>query len=295
LDPAYRRVPRSVNGAIVTEPSPPRIAWAAAGSARIRLALALAVLVLASTHQGVAQPAGAPTGTWVLTRNTATLVAQADPDLARLLFDRPGAWVLGGWSGASLAMSWSSDTSFAQSVARGSIPAGVTAVMYDPEGWAPTPGWERRDPAQSMKAFAELAHREGYLVILTPHPNLTTEAGAVCGRRPGEPMEDAYLRCRIPAIAGRFADILDVQAQYLETDPMRYARIVDGAAYQARTANPNVVVLSQLSTTFTADPLALYRAWSAVHASVDGTYMGIPAGLRAEVAVAFLRMVSGGA
>src|SRR5262249_30894154 len=159
--------------------------------------------------------------------------------------DRPGTWVLSGWSGASLALSWSSYSSFAQSVARGSIPAGVTAVMYDPEGWAATPAWERRDPAQSMKAFAQLAHRHGYLVILTPHPTLTTEPGAVCGRGPGEPMEDAYLRCRIPAIAGRYADVLDVQAQFLETDPARYARIVEAAAFQARAANPDVQVLSQ--------------------------------------------------
>ena len=280
----------------MTEPSPshggPRTGR---GRARVRLGMALALLVLASTHPGVAEPVGAPTGTWVLTRNTATLVAQADPDLAHRLFDRPGTWVLSGWSGASLALSWSSYTSFAQSVARGSIPAGVTAVMYDPEGWAATPPWERRDPARSMKAFAQLAHRHGYLVILTPHPNLTTESGAACGRRNDETMEDAYLRCRIPAIAGRYADVLDVQAQYLETDPARYARVVQAAAYQARTANPDVVVVSQLSTTFTADPLALYRAWSAVRTMVDGTYMGIPAGLRTEVAVAFLRMVAAGA
>lgn len=278
----------------MTEPSPSRSLPPPRIGAWVRLVLALALLVALSSNAGVAQPVGTPPGTWVLTRNTATLVAHADPGLARRLFDRPGAWVVSGWSGASLAMSWSSFTTFEEAVASGSIPAGVTAVMYDPEGWAATPSSERRDPVASMKAFAELAHRHGYLVILTPHPNLTTEPGAVCGRQADESMEDAYLRCRIPAIAGRYADILDVQAQFLETDPGRYARIVAEAAYQARAANPDVVVVSQLSTTFTADPWALYRAWSAVHGSVEGTYMGIPGGLRAGVAVAFLQMTAAG-
>ncbi len=284
----------------MTSASPQRISPARRGWTPARLGLALALLTLLSATPGAAGtvgasgiPRGAWSGSWVLTRNSVTLVAHADPALALRLFDRPDAWVLSGWGGASSAMSWPSFSSFAEAVAHGTIPAGVRAVMYDPEGWAVTPTSERQDPGASMKAFSELAHAQGYVVILTPHPDLTTVPGAVCLRRQDESMEDAYLRCRIPSIAGRYADILDVQAQFLEADPGRYARVVGVASRQARAANPDVVVVSQLSTTFAADPGVLYRASSAVRGLVDGHYLGMPNGFRAEVAMQFLRMVDG--
>lgn len=104
-------------------------------------------------------------------------------------------------------------------------------------------------------------------------------------------MEDAFLRCRLPAVAARFADILDVQAQYLEADPSRYMWVVRLAAQQARAANPRIVVVSHLSTTFAPNAGVLFAAWSGVHDVVDGHYLGMPDGLRSDVAVDFLRMV----
>jgi hypothetical protein len=275
----------------VTEPSPHLGTLAARGRAVLRFGMAILLLVLLSLTPGVAQTAGAPPGTWLLTRNTVGLIAAADPGLASRFFATPDSTVLGGWPGATSAMSWPSYSSFAAAVAMGTIPRGIGAVMYDPEGWAATPRWERQDPVSYMKAFSELAHDHGYAVILTPHPNLTTVPGAACPLNDGEAMEDAYLRCRIPAVASRFADILDVQAQFLETDTGRYAWVVDLATRQARAANPNIIVVSQLSTTFTPSASVLFSAWRAVQDVVDGHYLSIPDGFRADVAVGFLRMV----
>ena len=105
----------------MTEPSLHR-SLAARSRSVLRVGLALALLFLLSLSPGVAQTVGAPPGDWVLTRHTVGLIAAADPALAT-----------------------------------GAIPAGTGAVMYDPEGWAATPRWEREDPAEYMKAFSELA------------------------------------------------------------------------------------------------------------------------------------------
>ena len=276
----------------MSEPSPHR-SLAARSRSVLRIGLALALLFLLSLSPSVAQTVGAPPGDWVLTRHTVGLIAAADPALAERFFATPQTSVLGGWGGAVPAVSWPSYSSFAAAVATGAIPAGTGAVMYDPEGWAATPRWEREDPAEYMKAFSELAHSLGYAVILTPHPNLTTEPGAVCPIHGGESMEDAYLRCRIPAIAARFADTLDIQAQFLETDPARYAEVVRIATQQARAVNPDIVVVSHLSTTFAPNPTVLFSAWSAVQDIVDGHYLSVPDASRADVALGFLRMVDG--
>jgi hypothetical protein len=278
-------------GATVTKPSPYLATLAANGSVLLRVGLALILLSMLSLSPSVAETAGAPPGSWLLTRNTAMLMAQADPSVAERFFGTGESTVLGGWSGAGVAKSWPSYASFATDVATGHIPASIRVVMYDPEGWAATPLRERQDPARYMRAFSELAHRHGYAVILTPHPNLTTVPGSVCQEQPGESMEAAYLRCRIPGIAARYADTLDVQAQILEGDPGRYAEVVDLATRQARDANPHIVVVSQLSTTFSSNAGVLFSAWSAVQGVVDGHYLGVPGGFRADVALEFLQMV----
>ena len=165
-------------------------------------------------------------------------------------------------------------------------------MLYDPEGWLATPAAERRAPIPAMLAFGALARSHGYLPVITPHPSLMAVHGAVCGTFDGESLETAYLRCGIQAIAARAADIVEVQAQYLETDPDAYEAFV-AAAGQARQANPNVLVLSGISTTFTEDPRVLEAAWRSVHGVVDGHYLNVPQGLRPSVAIAFARSVLG--
>src|SRR6185312_2609072 len=105
--------------------------------------------------------------------------------------------------------------------------------------------------------FGALARANGYLPVITPHPSLMAVHGAVCGAIAGESLEVAYLRCGIQGAAALAADIVEVQAQFLEADPDAYGRFVTDAAAQARLANPGVQVISGISTIFTEDPQVL--------------------------------------
>jgi hypothetical protein len=164
-------------------------------------------------------------------------------------------------------------------------------VLYDPEGWLATPPMERRSPILAMLAFGALARAKGYLPVITPHPSLMQVHGATCAEMAGETIEAAYLRCGIQAAAARAADIVEVQAQFLETDPDAYERFVSDAAAQARLANPGVQVISGISTSFTEDPQVLFTAWRSVRGVVDGHYLNVPNGLRPTVAIALARDV----
>jgi hypothetical protein len=128
-------------------------------------------------------------------------------------------------------------------------------------------------------------------VVITPHPSLAEVNGAPCTATEGETVEDAFLRCGLQGQAARYADVVEIQAQFLEWDPVRYRVVVETAAAQARAANPNVVVIAGLSTRYAADPDVMYEAWDAVRDVVDGHYLAMPDHIRPEVAVDFLTMV----
>jgi hypothetical protein len=228
---------------------------------------------------------------WIGTATTRGTLARIDPDAAAGLLSAPQSIALGEPIGAPVALSWSSERRFARDVADGAIPPSVRIVLYDPEGWLATPPAERRAPVPAMLAFGTLARANGYLPVITPHPSLVQVHGAACAQMAGETIEAAYLRCGIQAAAARAADIVEVQAQFLETDPDAYERFVSDAATQARLANPGVQVISGISTTFTDDPQVLLAAWRSVRGVVDGHYLNVPNGLRPTVAVAFARAV----
>jgi hypothetical protein len=234
---------------------------------------------------------GVSTQIWIGTATTRGTLARIDPDAAAGLLGAPQSITLGEPIGAPLALSWSSERRFARDVVDRSIPSSVRIVLYDPEGWLATPPAERRAPIPAMLAFGALARANGYLPVITPHPSLMQVHGATCAQMSGETLEVAYLRCGIQAAAARAADIVEVQAQFLETDPDAYEAFVTAAAAQARWANPGVQVISGISTTFTEDPQVLLAAWRSVRGVVDGHYLNVPNGVRPTVAVAFARAV----
>jgi hypothetical protein len=269
----------------------------AAASPRLRLALVLFVTIAVVSVSAV-RASGRPTfrdeppfgELWIGTANTASVLGDVDPEMSRLFLGGRSSVLLG--AETPTAMAWASQAAFADDLEAGRIPSSVRVVLYDPEGWEATPPAERRDPATAMRAFGELARANGFLAIIAPHPGLVAVPRAACGILDGDSTEDAYLRCGIQADAARYADVVEVQAQYLETDPAAYRRFVAAAAEQARRANPSVQVLSGISTTFTADPRVLYAAWRSVLDVVDGHYLNGPDGFRPGVAVAFLRLVA---
>jgi hypothetical protein len=287
---------------------PPRGRWFPEGLARLQhgrgLRAAASALALFAIVVTVVQPPGAegargtPRGmaphaqVWVGTRATAEILATIDEETTSAFIGSSTAFAIGGWGEAAIqTRAWASAERFAADVAAGSIAAGVRAVMYDPEHWVWTPIEEQRDPVAAMRSFGHLAHRHGYLVVITPHPNLVAVPRGACVAGPAEPIEAAFLGCRIQAAAARYADIVEIQGQHLESDVAAYRGFVTAAARQSRAANPDVTVLSGLSTTFTDDPEVLFQAWRSVFGVVDGHYLNVPHGYRPETAVAFLRMV----
>ncbi len=253
--------------------------------------LLLVCLATTYAHANRTGRAGAATQIWIGTATTRGTLARIDPGVAAGLLGAPRSITLGEPIGAPVALSWSSERRFAREVAERTVPPSVRVVLYDPEGWLATPPAEQRAPIPAMLAFGALARANGYLPVITPHPSLMAVHGAVCGAIAGESLEVAYLRCGIQGAAARAADIVEVQAQFLETDPDAYGRFVTDAAAQARLANPGVQVISGISTMFTEDPQVLLAAWRSVRGVVDGHYLNVPQGIRANVAVAFARDV----
>ena len=263
---------------------------------RIRAGLVAAAIALTALLTA-AVPAASPAPAherqiWMATSTTVGRLAAFDQGIARTFFDEPTAFALGGWGTSVPSMAWASEAAFARDLRAGVIPADVRAVMYDPEYWTATPLAEQRDPVGAMRRFAALAKAHGYLVILTPHPNLTAVPEGTCVHQPDETIQAAFLRCRLAAAAAGLADVVEIQGQFLEADPAAYRAFVSRAAVQARAVHHDVRVIAGLSTNFTADPGVLFDAWAAVRDVVDGQYLAVPEGIRPGVGVGFLRLVA---
>jgi hypothetical protein len=257
----------------------------------------LAAVVAATALPGVMRhplPSTPPLGQiWIATTPTLAHLRAFDPDASALFFDRSSSFVLGGAGTAAVAArAWSDEAAFEADLASGAIPPQVRYVMYDPEGWASTPRGERRHPIAAMRAFARAAGSAGYGVIITPHPNLVEVRHAACGAGPNEKESAAYVRCGIGAVAARVADVVEIQAQWLEWDPPAYRAFVEAAADQARDANPGVVVLAGLSTRYASGPGDLLDAWDSASDIVDGHYLAVPQGISPQIAASFLRMLA---
>jgi hypothetical protein len=231
---------------------------------------------------------------WVTVKASIAAIHEVDPRVAGQFFGAPTSIALGGWPGSTTGQSWASFAKFAADVKAGAVPTGVRAAMYDPEGWEATPLDERRDPVTYIRRFAVLARRCGYFVIVTPHPGLVEVEGAKHGKAPGENREQAFLRSPITHEAARYADACEVQAQRHQRDPALYRELVSEATAQARSANPDVLVLSGLSTHpgYEATPTMLYTAWESVRDVVDGHYLSLARLRHPEAAAAFLRLVA---
>lgn len=227
---------------------------------------------------------------WVVVTGTIRAIAAIDPDVASRVLGTTDTVALGGWPGATNGQAWGSSEQFAIDVANGAIPDDVRVVMYDPEGWERTPPAERLDPIGSIEAFGGLARSEGYAIIVTPHANLVDVPGSPHGPRGDESREDAYLRSGIVEAAAANADAVETQAQRMQNDPKVYRTFVADTARLARGVNPDVQVLSGLSTHpgYPATVDMLTDAWASVRDVVDGHYLSLAKLRLVEVAAAFL-------
>ena len=162
--------------------------------------------------------------------------------------------------------------------------------MYDPEHWDATPLAERLDPRASIRSFGELARSLSYTVLITPHPNLVSVPGSPHAPTGGETRESAYLRSGIVEVAAANADVIETQAQTLQREPDRYRAFVAETVRLARAVEPDVQVLSGLSTHpgYPATLAMLRDARASVRDLVDGHYLSLARLRWTEVAAAFL-------
>ena len=169
---------------------------------------------------------------------------------------------------------FSSYREFERAVSNGAIDSRVKAVLYDNEAWQFTPGEEQDNFADYVQRFAELAHKHGYIVIVTPAINLATKQQGA-----GERRFDTFLRLNIPAAAAKYADVFEIQAQGSQSPANVYARYLKEAADQARAANPKVLVFGGLSTNPSGHKVTSATILSAINATrdiVDGYWFNVP-------------------
>lgn len=215
-------------------------------------------------------------------------IREDDPALADYHFDRRGAYAIGNEFGrqnqvpsgylATPTLKYESYRRFHADVLNHRIVRAIRVVIYDPENWPNTPYLEKRNPNRYLRLFARFARAHGYYAITSPGRDLVTVPYALCRRRSGESMGSAFLRCRIPAAGARYANAFKVQAQVYEDDPAAYRSFVFRCRRQARAANLNVVVLSNLATSpanYIATADMLWAAHEAVHDLVAGHQLNI--------------------
>jgi len=124
------------------------------------------------------------------------------------------------------------------------MPAGVKAVMYDPENWSFTPAAQQQNPAHYEQLAAEVAHAHGLELIAAPAVNLATESGG--GQSTSK--YDQYIANSYAAAAAKYADVYEIQAQGLEGNTAEYSQFLAKAIAQAKAANPDITIFAGLST-----------------------------------------------
>jgi hypothetical protein len=253
--------------------------------ATIGFALLAAVLVfagLSSARPAAVAAPGAARMDWAMARSSLEHLIAAAPAEARAAFDSPQTLIQNdpplsrdpsppGWR-SSRTERWASFGAFRRAVAAGAVPAMVQYVHYDNEDWSQTPPGEQLRPAFFERRFCNLAHANGWGCLTGPGQDL-------CGVI-GHPAHETYAQCYLgedlAGKAARYADVLDIQAQALEPRGSRvYGNFIRRAAAQARRANPDVVVLANITASpegSEIDAEKMYRCAEAALPSVSGFY-----------------------
>jgi hypothetical protein len=277
-----------------------------AGQVRSRAVLGTLVAVLAagvlvfaglSSAGQTATPRGSQLS-WAMAGSSLEHLIAADPTQARAAFDSPDTMVQNdppssrdpsprGWS-TSRTERWASFAAFRAAVEGGAVPAMVQVVHYDNESWSQTPLREQRHPGVFEKRFCDLAHANGWSCYTGPGQDL---CGAI-SHPAGETYAQCYLDENLAGKAARYADVIDIQAQALEPRGARaYGHFVRRAAAQAKAANPDVVVLGNISASpdgATVDAAAMYSCAKAALPYVSGFYTTVSAA-DGSITASFLR------
>ena len=268
----------------------PRTTRAKAGLAAAALsATGLALALVASLTGGATKPV------WIMTAGNVQSMSAVDAGTAAHFFNTPVSY----GAGASLVktpvqaryattpvLAYTSYARFSSDVRSGAIRYHYKWVMYDPENWTATPVIERRNPVRYMTLFGQLAHAHGLKVIQAPALDLATVTGPVLARRPGESADQWFVRVNIAGKAAAAGDIFQLQDESNTTARGRYAWMFNTTESQARAANPNVLVFSEVST---VNGTAAQMAAAARSIAPDGFY--VAAAGKVAQALRFFRLM----
>jgi hypothetical protein len=234
---------------------------------RRRLLGTLGTLVAATaaactaTAAGGVPAASASTHDWIATGWNIHLADRIDPATTRHFFNTPSSFGTGPTASASpvtdgLAASavlvYDSYARFASDLRGGTISRSYKWVLYDPEEGPQTPAAEQLSATKYLAQFGRLAHAHGYKVIEAPGRDLgnVARSGSACPERPGENLDQWYIRCDIAGAAAAAADVYVLQDQVNTTSLAEYGSLFSSARRQALAANPQAVVDSELSTNY---------------------------------------------
>ena len=244
----------------------------------------------------VAGPAGAATKpVWIMTAGNVQSLSAADASTTSYFFNTATAY----GAGASLVktpvqarykttpvLAYTSYARFSTDIRNGAIRYPYKWVMYDPENWSATPVGERQAPIKYIALFGQLAHAHGLKVIQAPALDLGAVPGSVLPRNRGESVNKWYLRVDIAGAAAAAGDIYLLQNESNTTVAGQYAPMFNTAQGQARAANSNVRVFSEVST---VNGTAAQMATAAKSISPDGFY--VAAAGRIAQTLQFLRLM----
>ncbi len=154
------------------------------------------------------------------------------------------------------------------------LPGKYKAVMYDNEHWPMTPITEQQHPDMYEHMAANLVHAHGMLFISAPAPDIVRAIGVVIHNN----TQDTYLERNLAGGAAKYADVVDIQAQYLEPKLSEFVSFATTAARQARQANPHVKVYIGIATGpdgQTVSAQQLYNAYKGVLPIADGYWLNV--------------------
>jgi hypothetical protein len=203
--------------------------------------------------------------------------AGAGSTLITTAFHNPYAYVVGSApSGYGVPTAdYKSYAALASAFRRHVLPGKYKAILYDNEDWYLTPKAERQDPTRYEQLVANLVHKHHMSYIAAPAQDIVRASGhLVNGSVP-----DTYLARDIAGHAAAHADVIDIQAQFMEGNLGEFSRFVGTAVRQARNANPHVKMLVGLSTGPDGKQVTgrqIYAAYAAVWPLVDGYWLNIP-------------------
>ena len=221
-------------------------------------------------------PTGSATpGRWLMTSALLSQLQTLDPTSADYFFNSPGSFAKSVTQPGLAASAIAGYTSYSQltsDFAHGAFPSGVSWVMYDPENWSATPVNEQQHPATYLMKFAQAAHAHNLKVLEVPARDLVSTPGADCRTKPGESIDQGYLRCNIPADS-QFADIFLIQSQGDQPDTATFANFVGAAKTQVRAANSSITVMAGLTTDRGDSAQQIFACWQDTYQMVDGYWM----------------------